>query len=1018
MYLFDDYTLDTQLYELRHAGVLCPLEPQVFDILLHLIQHRDRVVSREELLEHVWPERFISEATLDHRVMEARQAIGDSGQRQCRIKTLRGRGYRFVASVEEGSAAGRQEPAASGSPAVLVGRHAELRQLRQWYTAALQGMRQVVCVTGEAGIGKTTLVDAFLAQVIVAESVWVGRGQCIEQHGPGEAYLPLLEALGQIGRAPDGARLVTVLRQQAPSWLAHLPGLVPPETSAALQQRAGGSTRERMLRELAEALEVLTAQQPLILVLEDLHWSDGATLDWLAYVARRRAAARLLVLGTYRPATALVRAHPVRSVMQEIQLHGQCAELGLDYFSTAEVATYLGQRFARAALPEGLARVLHRRTHGNPLFLATLVDGLIRQGVLQDGEAGWSLPGGLATVAAGVPENLRQLLAWHLEQLPTVEQTLLEAASVAGREFAVAAVAAAMDCTVEDVEARCATLARRGQFLHVCGTDAWPDGTVATRYGFIHDVYRETLYEQVPSGRCTRWHLQIGRRLEVGYGTHGREGAAELAEHFVRGRDAARAVHYLRYAGEQAVQRLAHQEALRHLTRALELLATLPETLERLQQELNLQIALGLVLTAIKGYTALEVEQTYARARALCMQLGETPQLFPTLGGLCLFYQSRGALATALELAEQLDRLAQRAATPALRLAAHGALGAILFFRGEYTAARSHLEQGIALIDPTVQWPQALRHGEAPGIRCLSVAALTLWCLGYPEQALQRSQEGLVLAQTFADPYSLVHAQHWAASLQHRRREVPAVLAQAEAILALATAQEFPVYVEHGICWRGWALAMQGQGEAGLGQMHKGLEALLVTGLELSRPLWLVLLAEAAGHVGQVEEGIRLVAAALTMLEASGRGDMLAEAYRVQGVLLLQQAAPDVVEAETCFQQALTIARRQQARSWELRAAMSLSRLWQHQGREAAAYAVLAEVYGWFTEGFDTADLQEARALLAVLEDNAVTKPCGFRPVRCPGVTPFVESDLQSVGIKQVPYYPYSVAPAALSRQA
>jgi predicted ATPase len=305
-----------------------------------------------------------------------------------------------------------------------------------------------------------------------------------------------------------------------------------------------------MLRELAEVVEALTVQRPLVLVLEDLHWCDGATLDWLSYVARRRVAARLLVIGTYRRTEALVHAHPVRTVMEELQLRGQCAELGLDYFSAEEVAIYLVQRFARTALPDGLARVLHQRTNGNPLFLATLVEGLVRQGVLRDGEAGWSLPGGLATVAAGVPENLRQLLTCYVEQLPTVEQTLLEAASVAGREFAVAAVAAAVDWTVEDVETRCATLARRGQFLHVCGTDAWPDGPIATRYRFSHDVYRETLYEQVPCGRRARWHLQIGVRLKVGYGTRRREVAAELAEHFVRGQDTARAVQYLQYASE------------------------------------------------------------------------------------------------------------------------------------------------------------------------------------------------------------------------------------------------------------------------------------------------------------------------------------------------------------------------------------------------------------------------------------------------------------------------------------
>ena len=248
-----------------------------------------------------------------------------------------------------------------------------------------------------------------------------------------------------------------------------------------------------------------------------------------------------------------------------------------------------------------------------------------------------------------------------------------------------------------------------------------------------------------------------------------------------------------------------------------------------------------------------------------------------------------------------------------------------MFYLGEYAAARTHLEQGIALTDPTAQRALALRHGVAPGVRCLAIAANTLWCLGYPAQAVQRSQEALALAQALAHPYSLAVAQHWAAFLHYRRREAPAVQAQAEALLTLATAQGFPLYVGYGTCWRGWALAMQGQGEAGLAQMRQGLAAVLATGQTLARPLCLVLLAEAAGHVGQVEEGLRLLAEALAAFEASGRGDLLAEAYRLQGELLLRQAVPDAAQAEACFQQALAIARRQQAKSWELRAAMSLS---------------------------------------------------------------------------------------------
>ena len=977
LYLFDDYTLDTQLYELRHAGAPCHLEPQVFAVLHYLIEHRDRVVTRQELLEHIWPERFISEATLDHRVMEARQAIGDNGQTQRCIQTLRGRGYRFVGAVEERTAASAplvpvlpQAPATIGTPATLVGRDTELAQLHHWYAAACQGRRQVVFITGEVGIGKTTLVDAFVTEVGAHANLWVGRGQCIEHYGPGEAYLPLLEALSQLSRSPAGSDVVALLRQYAPSWLLHLPTLVPAPELEVLQRRVSGATRERMLRELAEAVEALTSVRPLVLVLEDLHWSDGATLDWLAYVARRREPARLLVLGTFRPVEAVVQGHPVRSVTQELQVHGQCAELGLAYFSEAAVATYLARRFPEAMLPEGFARVLHHRTNGNPLFLVTMVDALVQQGVLRPGATGWNLVGELATVAASLPETLRQLLERHVEQLAVEDQVLLEAASVAGAEFAVAAVAAAVDWPMEDVEERCAALARRGQFLRVCGTDAWPDGTVAARYEFLHALYRETLYERVPVGRRVRWHQQIGRRLEAGYEPQARARAAELAEHFVRGRDPVRAIKYLHYAGEQAVQRSAHQEALQHLTQGLALLVTLPETSARMQQELDLQLALGPALIATKGYAAPEVEQTYARARVLCEQVGETPQLFPTLLGLLWFYQNRGELPRARELGEQLHRLVQCAAAPTSRLEAYAELGGTLFYVGEYAAAWRHLEQGIALTDPAAQWARMLRHHMAPGVACLDYAALTLWCLGYPAQALRRSQEALALAQEPVHPYSLAYAQFWAAYLHHRRRDAPAVQAQTEALLALATAQGFLFWEGFGTCCRGWVLAMQGQGAEGVSQMHQGMATVLATGQMLARPFCLVLLAEAVGHVGQVEEGLRLVTEALAELETSGRGDLVAEAYRLQGEFLLCQAVQETARAEACFQQALTIARRQQAKSWELRAAMSLSRLWQRQGKRDAARQLLAPVYSWFTEGFDTADLQEARGLLDVLEGN------------------------------------------------
>jgi class 3 adenylate cyclase/predicted ATPase len=449
------------------------------------------------------------------------------------------------------------------------------------------------------------------------------------------------------------------------------------------------------------------------------------------------------------------------------------------------------------------------------------------------------------------------------------------------------------------------------------------------QYLFKHALIQETAYQSLLKSTRQQYHQRSAQVLTAQFPEVVETQPELVVQHYTEAGLTEQAVVYWQRAGQQALQHSANPEAVRHLTTGLALLAMLPDTPERAQQELNLQLAMGPALSATKGRAAREVEQTYARARALCQQVGETPQLFPTLGGLCGFYQYRGSLTTARELGEQLYRLVQHKDEPTPRLEAHAALGPTLFHLGAYAEARTHLEQGIALTDLAVQRVLTLRHDVAPGIQCLALTAFTLWCLGKPAQAVRRSQEALALAQELAHPQSLAFAQHCVAFLHQRRREAPAVQAHADALLTLATAQGFPLYVGWGACWRGWALAMQGQGEAGLAQLRQGMAALMATGQTLSQPLCLVLLAEAAGHTGQVEEGLRLLSEAQTAFEATGRGDMLAEAYRLQGELLLQQAALKAAQAETAFHQALAIARRQQAKFWELRAAMSLSRLWQ-----------------------------------------------------------------------------------------
>jgi predicted ATPase/DNA-binding winged helix-turn-helix (wHTH) protein len=976
---FPPFRLDPDTGSLWRQDTLVPLSPKPVAVLAVLVAQAGQVVPKAALLEAVWANTAVTEGVLKSCIRQIRQALGEGRGTVQYIATVHGRGYRFIAPVTLVSAlaAAPAGPAAppealpplplpSRSPPLLVGRAAELAQVHQWWAQACQGTRQVVFITGEAGIGKTTLVETFVAQVQPTAPVWLGRGQCIEQHGAGEPYLPLLEALGRLGRGPDGGPLVAVLRQQAPSWLLQLPALVPEDAYAALQRRGGGVTRERMLRELAEAVEALTAERPMVLVVEDLHWSDAATVDWLTYVARRREAARLLVLGTYRPTDALVQGHPVHAAAQALQLRGQGHALSLGYFSAAAVATYLAQRCGTPQLPVGLVQALHQRTTGNPLFLVTVVETLVRQGQLPAGDTSGAGRGDLAMPLGDVPDSLRQLIEQQLAQCVPEVQTLLEAASVAGQEFAVAAVAAAVGQAVEVVEDRCVALARQGQFLRAGGPEVWPDGTVAERFGFRHDLYRETLYARVPGGRRVRWHRQIGRRLETGYGPRARERAAELAEHFLRGRDPERAVQYLRYAGENAQRRSAHQEAIGHFTTGLAVLTTLPDTPERARQELTLHLARGPALYVTRGDAAPEVEQTYVRAQALCQHYGESAQALQVLRGLWAVYHGRLQFRQARALGEQYLALAQQGHEPAALVEAHYALGTALFYLGEFARARVHFEQGVACYDLQREHFRVARQGEDPGVACRAFLVSTLGFLGYPDQARQRAEEARQLAQELAHPYSLAFARYRAGLYALFCRQAQVAQALAEEVLSLATTHGFPFYAALGTALRGGACVRQGQGEEGFALLRQGLTALSTTGTQPA-PHWLVWQADLYGAVGQPAAGLRLLEEAMVQADTTGNYHAVAELHRLKGECGLALSAERTAEAEACFHRALAMARRQQAKALELRAAMSLCRLWHRQAKRAAAWHLLAEVYGWFAEGFDTADLQEAKALLEEL---------------------------------------------------
>ncbi len=931
--IFPPFRLDPGNEQLWRENQLVPLRPKTFAVLRFLVEHAGQLLTKEELLKGVWSDTRVDEGILKGYIRDLRHILGDDAQQPRFIETVPRRGHRFIGpvvssqhSVASSPSPPTQHSALSTQHSVLVGRDAELIQLHILLEKALRGERQIVFVTGEPGIGKTTLVEAFLSEIRdwglgvgreekkdgkregerssssgpiqkpipnpqpPTPSLWLGRGQCVEQHGAGEAYLPVLEALGRIGRAPGGEQFVEILHQYAPTWLAQMPALLAAEEIETVQRRVVGATRERMLREMIEAMEVLTTHRPLVLWFEDLHWADASTVDWLAAVAHRGAPARLLVIGSYRPSDLSLSGHPLRAVKQELVAKGQCEELWLPFLSAEDVTHYLTRRYAQHQFPSGLGTAIHRRTDGNPLFVVNMIEYLTAQGVIAEVDGRWRLQRGVEEVGRGVPESLRQLIEKHIERLSEEHQQLLEMASVVGVTFSATAVAAGLQIEVEAVDQQCETLARTGHFLRSQGIEEWPDGTMGGQYSFLHALYQQGLYERIAEARRVRLHRRIGEQKAAAYGERAREIAAELAVHFEAGREYGKAVQYHRQAGEAAARYSAHQEALSHLKRGLELLTMLPDSPERRQQEVRLQLALANPLYAIGGRTALEeMEHAYLRAHELCQQYGESSQLASILFGLCMVYELRGEIQKSLAMAEQLLALAQKGQKPGLLLRAHLALGNVLYFLGDFPASQHHLEQALTIYNPDKYSPRVSNIAQDLGVVCLSRAAWVLWCLGYPEQARLSSDKGLALARELSHFLSEAFALDGAIGVAQECGELPTVERHVERMVTLSQEQGFPYCLLWGTMVRGWLLSMQGKGVEGIAQLRQGIDALLKGGQELGILYFMGLLAEAYGSTKQIEEGLTLLNQALEIAELREERFYEAELYRLKGELTLQQ---------------------------------------------------------------------------------------------------------------------------------
>ena len=855
-----------------------------------------------------------------------------------------------------------------GSPAIAerptVGREGELALLRRAYEGARDGRGRFLTVVGEPGIGKTILAEDFLAELAqLPERPFIVRGRCSERLAGAEAYLPLLEALDGLLHQSSWSSAPSLIKTVAPTWYVQVAHAESSQGSVArVRENAPAVSQERMKRELGALLLEASQLRPFVLFLDDLHWADVSTIDVLNYLAGRLDQMRLLVLATYRPADMTLAQHPFLAIRDELGAHGVLEEIPLGFLDLRDVERYLAVMFPQHRFPGSLAEMIHAKTEGSPLFMADVVRYLRDSGSLVDHDGTWVLARAQEDAFHDLPASIRSMIARKIERLDEADRKLLVAASVQGHEFDSAVVAEAAEMDPAEVEERLDALEHVHVFVKRTREHELPDLTLTLQYRFVHVLYQNALYGTLQPTRRASLSGRVARALVSHHLGEQAAIAGRLGALFESARDFGQSAEYFLAGARHAVGLFAFREALSLAERGLSVLRGMRDGPERLQHELGLQMIRGLALRMMKGWASPEIEPVFARARELCHQLGDPPQLFPVLWAIALFHAVKGDLREFRSRADALMAEAERAGNPAFLMAADHLLGVCLEFAGDMMESSRVLDRGRELHDPEEHRAYTETFGLDPGMIARAMSSRPLWVLGYPDRAAARARETLQLARSQRQPMTLVFALLVTQGVHLVRGEASEALMIGDEVVALCNEFGLPQEREWSRSFQGAALAGLGRLDEGIAQLSDSLEVQRAIGAGLVRSAFLGVLADLLRFAGREDEALSAVNEGFTHAEQYGEGGYLSELHRAKAELLRLKG--DIAGAEAGFAAAVDYARGQQARSFELRAATGWAQLLIASGRHADARAVLEPVYAWFTEGLGTADLCAARATL------------------------------------------------------